>query len=179
MYKSSDIIERKFIDSINLENLEIETDSGWQPISTIQKTIPYTVWNLVTENGLTLTGADTHILFDENLNEIFIKDLIVNKSKIMTKYGIDTVVSVTETAIEENMFDLTVLSDDHRFYSNNILSHNTTLAQAISYGLYGQPLTNIKLDNLVNKINQRNMTITINFEVNGHKYRIERGRKPN
>jgi DNA repair exonuclease SbcCD ATPase subunit len=55
----------------------------------------------------------------------------------------------------------------------------TTLAQAISYGLYGQPLTNIKLDNLVNKINQRNMTITINFEVNGHKYRIERGRKPN
>jgi DNA repair exonuclease SbcCD ATPase subunit len=54
----------------------------------------------------------------------------------------------------------------------------TTLLQAISYGLFGAPLTNIKKDNLVNKINQKNMSVSIEFELNGHKYRIERGRKP-
>ena len=54
----------------------------------------------------------------------------------------------------------------------------TTLINAISYGLYGQALTNIKRDNLVNKINQKNMMVSVDFEVNGHKYRIERGRKP-
>jgi DNA repair exonuclease SbcCD ATPase subunit len=54
----------------------------------------------------------------------------------------------------------------------------TTLLQAISYGLFGTPLTNIKKDNLVNKINQKNMSVSIEFETNGHRYRIERGRKP-
>ncbi len=54
----------------------------------------------------------------------------------------------------------------------------TTLLQAISYGLFGAPLTNIKKDNLVNKINQKNMSVSIEFELNGHRYRIERGRKP-
>ena len=55
----------------------------------------------------------------------------------------------------------------------------STILNAISYGLYGLPLTNIKRDNLVNKINQKNMSVSIEFEVNGHRYRIERGRKPN
>jgi len=55
----------------------------------------------------------------------------------------------------------------------------TSLLQAISYGLYGQSLTNIKKENLVNKINGKNMFVSIEFEVNGHQYRIERGRKPN
>ena len=55
----------------------------------------------------------------------------------------------------------------------------STLVQAITYGLYGQPLTNIKLDNLINKINQKNMSVSIEFDVDGHKYKIERGRKPN
>ena len=55
----------------------------------------------------------------------------------------------------------------------------STILNAISYGLYGNPLTNIKKDNLINKINQRNMSITIEFEINGHNYKIERGRKPN
>jgi len=55
----------------------------------------------------------------------------------------------------------------------------SSLLNAISYGLYGIPLTNIKKDNLVNKINQKNMSVTIEFEVNNHKYKIIRGRKPN
>jgi DNA repair exonuclease SbcCD ATPase subunit len=55
----------------------------------------------------------------------------------------------------------------------------TSLLQAISYGLFGEPLTNIKMDNLINSINQKGMLVTIEFEANGTQYRIERGRKPN
>jgi DNA repair exonuclease SbcCD ATPase subunit len=54
----------------------------------------------------------------------------------------------------------------------------STILQAISYGLYGDALTNIKKDNLVNKINGKNMAVSIEFEVNGDTHRIERGRKP-
>ena len=55
----------------------------------------------------------------------------------------------------------------------------TTLINALSYGLYGNALTNIRKDNLINKTNAKNMLVTIDFEYNGSQYRIERGRRPN
>jgi DNA repair exonuclease SbcCD ATPase subunit len=55
----------------------------------------------------------------------------------------------------------------------------TTIVNALSYALFGTALTNIKKDNLVNKINSKNMIVTVDFEKDGREYRIERGRKPN
>lgn len=55
----------------------------------------------------------------------------------------------------------------------------TTIVNAISYVLYGNALTNIRKDNLINKSNSKNMLVTCEFEADGHTYRIERGRKPN
>ena len=55
----------------------------------------------------------------------------------------------------------------------------TTLINALSYAVYGQALTNIRKDNLVNKTNNKNMLVTVDFEKDGHAYRVERGRKPN
>jgi len=55
----------------------------------------------------------------------------------------------------------------------------TTIINALSYALYGQALTNIRRDNLVNKTNNKNMLVSLEFAVNGRDYRIERGRKPN
>ena len=55
----------------------------------------------------------------------------------------------------------------------------TTIINALSYALYGQALSNIRKDNLVNKTNGKNMLVSLDFAVNGQEYRIERGRKPN
>ena len=55
----------------------------------------------------------------------------------------------------------------------------TTIINALSYALYGQALTNIRRDNLVNKTNSRQMLVSLDFAANGAEYRIERGRKPN
>lgn len=55
----------------------------------------------------------------------------------------------------------------------------TTIVNALSYAIYGQALTNIKKDNLINKINGKNMLVTVEFEKEGKLFRIERGRKPN
>lgn len=54
----------------------------------------------------------------------------------------------------------------------------TTIINALSFALYGNALTNIKKDNLINKTNSKNMMVTIDFEKDGQSYRIERGRKP-
>jgi DNA repair exonuclease SbcCD ATPase subunit len=55
----------------------------------------------------------------------------------------------------------------------------TTIINGLSYAIYGQALTNIKRDNLINKINSKGMLCTVTFEKDGVKYHIERGRKPN
>jgi DNA repair exonuclease SbcCD ATPase subunit len=54
----------------------------------------------------------------------------------------------------------------------------TTMINALSYGLFGVALTNIKKDNLVNKTNGKNMIVTVDFTVGNSQYRVERGRKP-
>jgi DNA repair exonuclease SbcCD ATPase subunit len=54
----------------------------------------------------------------------------------------------------------------------------TTIINALSFALYGNALTNIKKDNLINKTNQKNMLVTVDFEKDGQTYKIERGRKP-
>ncbi len=55
----------------------------------------------------------------------------------------------------------------------------TTIINPLSYALYGQALTNIRRNNLINKTNSKGMLVTLHFEKNGVDYRIERGRGPN
>ena len=55
----------------------------------------------------------------------------------------------------------------------------TTIINGLSYAIYGQALTNIKRDNLINKINGKGMLVTMSFDKDGVEYHIERGRKPN
>ncbi len=55
----------------------------------------------------------------------------------------------------------------------------TTIINGLSYAIFGTALTNIKKDNLINKINGKGMLCTVSFEKDGVDYHIERGRKPN
>ena len=55
----------------------------------------------------------------------------------------------------------------------------TTIINALSYALYGQALSNIRKDNLVNKTNTKHMLVSLEFNISEQSYRIERGRKPN
>ena len=117
--------EIKFIDNIELDNgWEIETDTGFKPISKIYKTVEYEKYILKTINEV-LECADNHIVFDENYNEVFVKDL-KSGDKIQVKNGVETVISIENTHIKENMYDITVDDENHRYYTNGILSHNTT-----------------------------------------------------
>ena len=55
----------------------------------------------------------------------------------------------------------------------------TTIINALSYALYGNALSNIRKDNLVNKTNSKGMLVSLDFSVGSQEYKIERGRKPN
>ena len=54
----------------------------------------------------------------------------------------------------------------------------TTIINALSYVFFGEALTNIRKDNLVNKTNEKGMMVSVKFIKNDVTYTIERGRKP-
>lgn len=142
----SETIERKFIETINLDDYEVETDEGFIDIVSLNITIPYQIYILKTFGGLELKCADNHIVFDENYNEVFVKDLNVG-DRIITKNGIDCVESIVNTGIFENMFDLELSKESkHRYYTNGILSHNTHLAKRLAYEMFGNEKNIVRLD---------------------------------
>jgi len=119
-----DDITKKILSSIKVTDIKVETDSGFQPISHIHITQPYQVWDLVLDNGMYLECADNHIIFNNQMDEVFVKDLEVGQY-IQTSEGLVKVKSLKNRNISVSMFDVTVDSKDHRYYTNGILSHNT------------------------------------------------------
>jgi replicative DNA helicase len=116
-------LERKFIDTIEIDEWQVETDSGWSDIKAIGKTIEYEEWVLKTDNN-EIICADDHIVFNDNFEEVFVKNLKIG-DKIITKNGIENVIGLNKNGKSSNMYDLQLNDDNHRFYSNGILSHNS------------------------------------------------------
>lgn len=55
----------------------------------------------------------------------------------------------------------------------------TTLIQGLTYALFGNPINQIRKDNLINRTNGKGMMVTLEYSSNGIDYKIERGRRPN
>jgi len=129
MSLDEDDISKKILNTIKIDNIKINTPLGFKPISQIHKTQPYHLWRIETENGLYLEGADKHIVFDSNNEQIFIKDLRIGYY-IQTKNGLDKIIKIEKLPFKVSMYDITVDSKEHEFYSNDIVSHNTTTVAA-------------------------------------------------
>ncbi|NJO62834.1 MAG: hypothetical protein HC836_32805 [Richelia sp. RM2_1_2] len=130
MHKLSETVERKFEDVIYLEpGWEIETDTGWQSIQSIMKTVPYQTWCVVLEDNITFKCADTHIVFLSDYSEIFVCDLLPGQ-KIITEFGEKAVIQVYSIETCDNMYDISINSPDQRYYANKVLHHNSTVASA-------------------------------------------------
>ncbi len=129
MKKISDTIERKFTNVYDASEWSIKTDTGYEPLIDVKQTIEYEIWKLELSDGRILECADDHIVYTDTYDEIFVKDLVIGQL-IVTDNGTQSVIGITNTEIFENMYDVGVDSDNHRFYSNGILSHNTTCASA-------------------------------------------------
>ena len=158
--------------------LEVNTQYGPKTIEYADVTaFDSDIIQVCTESCHSIEGSPDHRIMVKNLGWTPLNQ--INQSmEIQTIDGWSTITSVKQLSFKEDLYDLQV-ADVHEFYANGIVSHNSSLIQAISYGLYGLAITNIRRDNLINGINKKNMVVTVEFEKNGSRYRIERGRRPN
>lgn len=117
--------EEKLLKSFELDGIKVLTDEGWSPVTHIHLTKPFDIYKLELENGMKLDCADNHIVFCKDNIEKFVKNLTYN-DLVLTKDGPSRVKSIIKTKINVNMVDMTVDNEKHSYYTNGILSHNTT-----------------------------------------------------
>jgi len=117
-------MNKKFLESKKINDYEVLTDTGWVDINAIHKTIEYEVIHLITDK-FELFCADNHIIFKDGKEEY-----VINLSKgdiIDTINGPSEVISISSEGVLKNMYDLELDYDSNkRYYTNGILSHNTT-----------------------------------------------------
>ena len=115
----------KTIEEIELDkSIEILTDTGFSPVSRLMLSKPFDIYKIRLENGYWLECADEHIVFDTDFNEIYV-DQLHTGDYIQTDQGLQKIISIEHYNTKVCMGDITVDDDNHRFYSNGILSHNS------------------------------------------------------
>ncbi|MFW6281451.1 MAG: DnaB-like helicase C-terminal domain-containing protein [bacterium] len=162
--------DRKFIDTLNVDEWEVETEDGWKDIQAIGKTIKYDVWELILENNLSLKGADNHIIIKKEndfFKECFLKD-IQKGDRIFTKKGITKVKSIEKLNYKENMYDMEIDSENKTYYTNDILSHNSLWMQnlAAKSVLGGHNTAYITLELQEEMVNMRIGSNMLNIDIN-------------
>ena len=117
----------KMIDDIDVsgEGIKVLTDAGYQPVTHIYTTKPFSICKISTEEGYSAEVADTHMLYDEHMRTVLAADLHVGDT-IMTERGPRRVLSVEKGRIPVCMMDVTVDHPFHRYYTDGLLSHNST-----------------------------------------------------
>lgn len=137
---------RKFIEQIDVNDYQVETDDGFVDIVSINKTIPYLTYYVETEDNLKLTCADKHIVFKNDYSEVYVEDL-KQGDEIITQNGISKIKEIKNLGYEENMYDLELSNEsNHRYYTNGILSHNTLIAKKIAEEVFGDERALIRID---------------------------------
>ena len=127
----SETHDRKFVETFKVSDYEIKTDNGWEDILAIGKTIPYTIWQIKT-NNFELKCADKHLVFNEEMETIYVDSLELG-DKIQTKNGLEEITHIEKHEESVNMYDIELnYGSDRRFYTNGILSHNSMWMQNIA-----------------------------------------------
>lgn len=95
----------------------------------IFRTIPMECWLLKTENNFLIASGE-HILFDENFEQIYLKDCKPGITNLKTMDGKEKVIEVKNLNFKIHMYDVEIDHPSHLYYTNNLASHNTTCACA-------------------------------------------------
>lgn len=105
---------------------EIYTDNGWAPLSHFLLTKPFAQYTVKLENGYEFTAADEHTVFNEYMHEVYVEHLLPG-DYIQTDQGLSKVASIIYNDTKISMCDVTVADDNHRFYANGVLHHNSVV----------------------------------------------------
>lgn len=156
--------------------IEVKTRFGYEKIEFCDITsYDSDVYLVVLENGYSIKCSPDHLLLKNN-EWCKCKELIEGES-VLTDNGYVKVKSITKLPYKDDLYDFQV-ANVKEYYSDGIVSHNSTMLSTLTYCLYGKMLAGIKLNQAINAINKKNLLTTCIFEANGEEWTVVRGEKP-
>jgi hypothetical protein len=124
---------------------EIDTPDGWQKIGSLVNKGNKECYCLTLSDGRVLKCSSDHCVNTKNGWQS-LEQLSVNEDLVETDNGFVEIVTKEFLSEKYNTYDLEVLSESHKYYSNGIVSHNTgkSLCAKVVADLYQMPL--LRLD---------------------------------
>lgn len=112
------------------EEKEVLTPSGWKRVKTVYKTIPLPVWELCTPTRV-LRCSGHHLVRSYRQSgdteyRCHRVETLQEGDWVETEDGAELISAVRPTGETEEMYDLTIDSEEGLFYSSGIVSHNST-----------------------------------------------------
>jgi DNA repair exonuclease SbcCD ATPase subunit len=167
------------INLLNKYSINVSTFRGYKKIKAIGITSPNSFKINIKTNEFNLSGSPKHRV--KYLDRwIFLKDIKVG-SFVNTKNGPQEIISVYEDNNREDLWDIEV--EGSEYFSNGILSHNSSLLESFEYCLYGKVKSGrtrkwSKLSSLPNRINGE-LKNSIKFQSLNTEVEVKRGINPN
>jgi DNA repair exonuclease SbcCD ATPase subunit len=158
--------------------VKVLTKDGYKDVKNIGITSPNSEKVTIKTKDFELTGSPSHRV---KYNDwIFLKDIEIGQI-ISTINGYQNVIDVSYDYEKEDLWDIEV--DGEEYYSNGILSHNSSFLSSFEYTLYGKVRGGRQkkwstLSTLPNRINGELLN-RISFKSGGVDVEVKRGISPN
>lgn len=127
-YLDQDDPDRKIVKSHKFDRTVwfVKIKGGWGPISQLHNTQPFSPWRVRLSDGKELYCADNHQLMNLHGEKMSVKYML-NGDHVATDTSYASVQSVMKLSGKRSMYDLTVETADHTYYTDGMLSHNTVI----------------------------------------------------
>lgn len=109
----------------------IDTPDGYQEIVNFWKKGLKETYRVLLKNGYSCTISYDHLFQLSNLDWIFANELIIGQ-ELITDDGISEIVKCEKTGISEDVFDLTINHENHRYFTDGISSHNSGVGKSLT-----------------------------------------------
>lgn len=176
--KIEELYELSKYTNILKSDIKVMTPSGFKKIYDVDITAKNSDVFSIKTNKHELLCSPEHLLKSNGV-WIKVKDFKINDI-IETKNGNYEIKEISLLEDKRDLFDLHV--ETNEYYTNDILSHNSTLISSFDFALYGKCKGSKKkwatLSTLPNRINGTDMLNTIKFKSNGVEVEVKRGLAP-
>lgn len=117
------LLESEIAEEYTVANKQVKTPYGWCEIKKVYKTIPLQVWEMFTVHHRLEASAHHLVLTPTGCKEI---QSLFPGATIFTETGLETIFYIAPTKRVEPLYDITIDDERGLFYSQGIVSHNST-----------------------------------------------------
>ena len=157
--------------------IDVKTRFGFKKIQYADLTSRNSeVYEVILESGKKLKTSPEHLLLNSTGKWSKVSEL-EEETFLFTENGLEKIISIEKINSTMDLYDLQV-EDVHEFYANGIVSHNSTILDALAFSLFGKTFRNINLPQLPNSINQKDCLVELEFTAGGSEIKVIRGLNP-